>query len=268
MNLDDLIYEKREHVAWITINRPERLNAFDFKTIGELGVVLEDVGGDRSIGVVVITGSGDRAFCTGGYLGDLAGSELDLDKVYTLFHKAFETLLRIRRLPQPVIAAVNGFAVGGGNELVVACDLAVASDQAIFGQTGPKIGSAPVIGGTNMLGLQIGDKKAKEVCFLCRQYTAAQALELGWVNAVVPHARLREEVERWCEEILDKSPLYLEIAKLSSNVWWDLLYPSFVSDLQMLRQAVGSPQMVEGATAFLERRKPDFRKFRTGTSRA
>jgi dihydroxynaphthoic acid synthetase len=265
VNFDDLIYEKRDHVAWITLNRPERLNAFDFKTIGELGVALEDVAQDRSIGVLVVTGSGDQAFCTGGYLGDLAGSELDLDKVYTLFHNAFETLLRIRRLPQPTIAAVNGFAVGGGNELVVACDLAVASDQAIFGQTGPRIGSAPVIGGTNMLGLQIGDKRAKEVCFLCRQYTAAQALEMGWINVVVPHARLLEEVERWCEEILDKSPLYLEIAKISSNVWWDMLYPTFVSDLQMLRQAAGSPQMVEGATAFLARRKPNFRKFRSRT---
>lgn len=265
MKLDDVLYEKRDQVAWITLNRPERLNAFDFKTIAELGVALDEVGRDRSIGVVVLTGGGDRAFCAGGYLGDLASSELDREKVYSLFQSAFETFLRIRRLPQPVIAAVNGFAVGGGNELVVACDLAVASERAIFGQTGPRIGSAPVIGGTNMLGLQIGDKKAKEVCFLCRQYTAAQALEMGWVNAVVPHERLREEVERWCEEILDKSPLYLEIAKISSNVWWNLLYPGFLSDLQMLRQAVGSPQMIEGAAAFLERRKPDFRKFRTRT---
>lgn len=262
MQFDDILYEKRDQVAWITINRPDRHNAFDFKTIGELGTAFEDVSQDRRIGVVVLTGAGDKAFSAGGYLGALAGSELDKGKVSTLFRNAFDTMLRLRRLPQPTIAAVNGYAIGGGNELVVACDLAIASERATFGQTGPKIGSAPVMGGTNMLGLQIGDKRAKEVCFLCRQYTAQEALGMGWINAVVPHEQLYGEVEKWCEELLDKSPLYLEIAKISSNVWWDLLYSHFISNMHMLRLAIGSPDMVEGASAFLEKRKPNFRKFR------
>ena len=262
MQFDDIIYEKRDQVAWITINRPERHNAFDFKTIGELGKAFNDVGSDRKIGVVVLTGAGDKAFSAGGYLGDLAGSGLDKAKVFTLFDNAIATMLKIRQLPQPVIAAVNGFAIGGGNELVVVSDLAIASDRAKFGQTGTKIGSAPVVGGTNMLGLQIGDKKAKEVCFMCRQYTAQQALEMGWINAVVPHEQLKSEVDRWCEELLDKSSLYLEIAKISSNVWWNMLYTHFLSDMHMLKQAVGSPDMVEGASAFVQKRKPDFRKLR------
>jgi len=262
MHFDDIIYEKRGQVAWITINRPERHNAFDFKTIGELGEAFDDVGSDRKIGVVVLTGAGDKAFSAGGYLGDLAGSGLDKSKVFTLFNNATATMLKIRRLPQPVIAAVNGFAIGGGNELVVVSDLAIASERAKFGQTGTRIGSAPVVGGTNMLGLQIGDKKAKEVCFLCRQYTAQEALNMGWINAVVPHDQLYAEVERWCDELLDKSSLYLEIAKISSNVWWNMLYTHFLSDVHMLKLAIGSPDMIEGASAFLEKRKPDFRKLR------
>jgi dihydroxynaphthoic acid synthetase len=262
MHFDDIIYEKRGQTAWITINRPERHNAFDFKTIGELGAAFDDVGSDRKIGVVVLTGAGDKAFSAGGYLGDLAGSGLDKAKVFTLFDNAIATMLKIRRLPQPVIAAVNGFAIGGGNELVVASDIAIASDRARFGQTGTKVGSAPVVGGTNMLGLQIGDKKAKEVSFLCRQYTAQEALSMGWINAVVPHEQLHAEVERWCDEMLDKSSLYLEIAKISSNVWWNMLYTHFLSDMHMLKLAVGSPDMVEGASAFLAKRRPDFRKLR------
>ena len=262
MQFDDIVVEKKEQVAWITINRPERHNAFDFKTIGELGAAFDEVARDRRIGVVVLTGAGDKAFSAGGYLGELSSSELDKGKVYSLFRSAFDTMLRLRRMPQPVIAAVNGYAIGGGNELVVACDLAIASERARFGQTGPKIGSAPVMGGTNMLGLQIGDKRAKEVCFLCRQYTAREVLEMGWINAVVPHDQLQAEVEKWCEELLDKSGLYLEIAKISSNVWWDFLYSHFITNMHMLELAVGSPDMVEGATAFLEKRKPEYRKLR------
>lgn len=262
MHFDDILYEKRDEVAWITFNRPERHNSFDFKTLGELGAALADVAADRRIGVLVLTGAGDKAFCAGGYLGDLAGSDLDKSKVYDLFSNAMETMLRIRRLPQPVLAAVNGYAMGGGNEMVVVSDLAIASDRARFGQTGTKIGSAPVMGGTNMLGLQIGDKRAKEVSFLCRQYSAQEALEMGWINAVVPHDKLHSEVQKWCEELLDKSPLYLEIAKISSNVWWDLLYSHFIADMHMLKLAVGSEDMVEGASAFVQKRKPDFRRFR------
>ena len=158
----------------------------------------------------------------------------------------------------PVIAAVNGPAFGGGNELVVACDLAIAAESARFGQTGVKVGSAPVLGGTNLLAMTVGEKKAKEVVFLCRPYTAAQALELGWINAVVPDGELFGEVERWCDEICTMSARYMEVAKTSTNVYWHQLRDNMQAGLGMLMQAIGSPDMIEGAAAFLEKRKPQF----------
>jgi 1,4-dihydroxy-2-naphthoyl-CoA synthase len=157
-----------------------------------------------------------------------------------------------------VIAAVNGFAMGGGNELVVACDIAIAAESAVLGQTGPRVGSAPVLGGTNLLAMSVGEKRAKEVSMLCRRYTARQAQELGWVNAVVPDGELEAEVTRWAEEFLALSPRYLEIAKVSSNVWWNACRDAYLSGLGMLFQAAGSPDMIEGATAFLEKRPPRF----------
>jgi len=160
--------------------------------------------------------------------------------------------------PRPVIAAVNGAAAGGGNELVVACDLAIAAESATFGQTGPRVGSAPVLGGTNLLAMSVGEKKAKEVVFLCRKYTAPEALDLGWINRVVPDDELEAEVERWADEILALSPRYIEIAKISSNVWWNACRDNYASGLGMVVQAIGSADMIEGATAFVEKRKPQF----------
>jgi 1,4-dihydroxy-2-naphthoyl-CoA synthase len=157
---------------------------------------------------------------------------------------------------------VNGYAVGGGNELVIACDLAIASERARFGQVGPKIGSSPVFGGTNLLAMNIGEKRAKEVCFMCRQYEAREALAMGWINAVVPHEELRAEVDRWCEDLLDRSPSYLELSKVTSNVWWDSLAPAFAHAEQTMFRLAGGPEMLEGTTAFMEKRKPDFRQFR------
>jgi enoyl-CoA hydratase/carnithine racemase len=164
----------------------------------------------------------------------------------------------VRNHPRPVIAAVNGAAAGGGNELVVACDLAIAAESATFGQTGPRVGSAPVTGATNVLGVQIGEKRAKEMALLCRRYTAAQALELGLVNAVVPDAELAAAVDAVVAELAALSPRYLEIAKVSSNIWWNAARDSFTNGLGMLVQAIGSPDMAEGAQAFLEKRRPRF----------
>jgi 1,4-dihydroxy-2-naphthoyl-CoA synthase len=157
-----------------------------------------------------------------------------------------------------VIAAVNGAAAGGGNELVVACDLAIAAQSATFGQTGPRVGSSPVTGATNVLGIQIGEKRAKEMALLCRRYTAAQALELGLVNQVVPDDELEQAVNGVVSELAGLSPRYLEITKISSNIWWNAARDSFSTGLGMLVQAIGSADMVEGATAFLEKRKPQF----------
>ncbi len=260
MSHDHVLTEVVDHVAWITINHPERHNSFDHETIEALTKGVSSFGHDASVGAIVITGAGDKAFCAGGYLADLAAG--DLSRLRPLFFGLLEVTNAIRRVRQPVIAAVNGFAVGGGNELVVACDFAIASERAVFGQTGPRIGSAPVIGATNLLSLCIGEKRAKEVSMLCRKYTAEQAYAMGWINEVVPHAELRSRVHGWCDEILALSPRYLEISKHSSNYWWDLLQPGLVQGLGMVWASAGSAEMLEGAQAFMEKRKPDYMQFR------
>lgn len=248
-----VLVEVRGDVAWIILNRPERLNAFDAEMAAEVVAAVE---GAHDAGVVVLTGAG-RAFCAGGYLADLA--EPDPRTLRALFTQSLRMVEALRACPRPVIGAVNGLAAGGGNELVVACDLAIAAESAWLGQTGPRVGSAPVLGGTNLLAMSIGEKRAKEVSFLCRRYPAREALALGWVNAVVPDEELPAEVARWCDELLALSPRYLEIAKVSSNVWWNACRDSFTSGLELLIQAIGSDDMREGARAFLEHRPPRFR---------
>ena len=176
----------------------------------------------------------------------------------TLFYSSLELFELIRTAPQPVIAAVNGIAAGGGNELVVACDLAIAVESAQLGQTGVKIGSAPVLGGTNLLAISVGEKRAKEVAFLCRRYPARRALELGWINSVVPDDGLVAAVDDMVGELARMSPRYLEIAKTSSNVWWNACRDNYTASLGMLVQAIGSADMREGANAFLEKRRPNF----------
>lgn len=253
----DINLETRGDVAWITLNKPERMNAYDVTMVDDLVAAVDDAG--THSGVIVISGAG-KAFCAGGYLAAL--SEPDESELRRMFTGSMRLFDSIRSSPRPVIAAVNGAAAGGGNELVVACDLAVAAESAIFGQTGVRVGSAPVLGGTNLLAMNIGEKRAKEVAFLCRRYTARQALELGWINAVVADDELESEVMRWAGELLEMSPRYLEIAKVSSNVWWNHCRDAFLSGLGMLAQAIGSEDMREGASAFLEKRKPRFRRER------
>jgi dihydroxynaphthoic acid synthetase len=260
MKFQDILFEHRDGIARITLNMPDRLNAFSEQTLVELTEVFEAVGANREIGVVVLTGAGDRAFCAGGYLADLQNFNAEMGR--KLFGGTIKALNAIRRVPQPVIAAVNGHAIGGGNELVIACDLAIASDRAKLGQSGPKVGSSPVFGGTNLAALNIGEKRVKEVCMMCQQYTAQEAYEMGWVNKVVPHEKLFEEVDAWCQELLDRSPAYLELTKVTSNIWWDFLQPAYVHAEQAMIRLAGGPEMVEGSTAFMSKRKPDFRKFR------
>jgi enoyl-CoA hydratase/carnithine racemase len=205
--------------------------------------------------VIVLTGTG-RAFCAGGYLANL--SDPDPDALRRMFYGSVHLYEALRMSPRPVIAAVNGAAAGGGNELVVACDLAIAAESATFGQTGVKVGSAPVLGGTNFLTQSVGEKRAKEIAFMCRRYPAREALEMGLINAVVPNDQLEAEVTKWADELLNMSPRYLEIAKISSNVWWNQCRDNYLSGLAMLVQAIGSHDMIEGATAFMEKRKPQF----------
>jgi enoyl-CoA hydratase/carnithine racemase len=250
--MSDIQVERRGEVAWIRMNRPERMNAYDAAMAQELIGAIEGAAGS---GVIVLTGAG-KAFCAGGYLANL--SKAEPAELRQMFYGSLKLYEAIRTSPRPVIAAVNGAAAGGGNELVVACDLAIAAEHATFGQTGVRVGSAPVLGGTNFLTMTVGEKRGKEIAFMCRRYKAAQALEMGLINAVVPADQLEAEVTRWAEELLVMSPRYLEIAKISSNVWWNSCRDNYHSGLGMLVQAIGSDDMIEGATAFMEKRPPRF----------
>jgi 2-ketocyclohexanecarboxyl-CoA hydrolase len=247
-----VLVEPQGDALWLRLNRPRRRNAFDAEMAGLIVDALQAANTFRS---VVITGV-ERSFCAGGSLSTLgAPTPGGLRGLYAASLRMFDA---IRSCPRPVIAAVNGPAAGGGNELVVACDLAIAARSATFGQTGPRVGSAPVTGATNVMSVQIGEKRAKELSFLCRRYTAEQALDMGLVNKVVDDDELDAQVRSWCAEITALSPRYLEIAKVSSNIWWNSARDSFSSGLGMLIQAIGSDDMVEGANAFLEKRPPKF----------
>ncbi|WP_235926247.1 enoyl-CoA hydratase/isomerase family protein [Actinokineospora pegani] len=244
--------DERGETRWITLSAPARRNAYDEEMAEAVALAIE---ASSDVRVVVLTGA-PGAFCAGGALAGMA--EPTTGAMRKLYRSSLRMFDAIRTCPRPVIAAVNGAAAGGGNELVVACDLAIAAESATFGQTGPRVGSAPVTGATNVMGVQIGEKRAKELAMLCRRYSAAQALDLGLVNAVVPDAELEGAVMSWADELCALSPRYLEITKISSNVWWNAARDSFSSGLGMLVQAVGSPDMVEGAQAFLEKRPARF----------
>jgi 2-ketocyclohexanecarboxyl-CoA hydrolase len=252
VGMSDIEVERKGEVEWIRLNRPERMNAYDAEMAQELIAAVENA---ADAGVIVLTGTG-KAFCAGGYLANL--SDPDPQALRRMFYGSLKVYEALRTSPRPVIAAVNGAAAGGGNELVVACDLAIAAENATFGQTGVKVGSAPVLGGTNFLTMSIGEKRAKEVAFLCRRYPAEKALDMGLINAVVSADELETEVTRMADELLRMSPRYLEIAKISSNVWWNQNRDNYLSGLGMLVQAIGSHDMLEGATAFMEKRRPEF----------
>ncbi|MFZ4604070.1 MAG: enoyl-CoA hydratase/isomerase family protein [Caulobacterales bacterium] len=255
-----ILYETNSGVARITINHPERLNALDDEDWLTLAQAFERADADPEIGVIVLTGAGDRSFCAGGYLKNVA--EVNVERSRRLYRNSGRLFNAMRKARQPVIGRINGYAIGGGNEILIHCDLAVAAEHAKLGQVGPKIGSVPIWGATNLHALNIGEKRAKEMVFLCQQFTAQEALELGWINKVVPYAELDAAVDAWCEELLDKSPLYLELAKVSANAWWDMMQPAITHGEQFLMKAAGTPQNVEGARAFMEKRPPNWRQFR------
>ena len=230
--MSDVKVEKKGEVAWVRLDRPDRMNAYD---AAMAQAMIDAIEGAVDSGVIVITGTG-RAFCAGGFLANL--SNPDPAELRSMFYGSLRLYEAIRTSPRPVIAAVNGAAAGGGNELVICCDLAIAAEKATFGQTGVKVGSAPVLGGTNFLAMSVGEKRAKEIAFMCRRYSAEKALEIGLINAVVPADQLEEEVTKWADELLCMSPRYLEIAKVSSNVWWNQCRDAYLSGLGMLVQAV------------------------------
>ena len=256
----DVRYEKWNGIAKITIDRPEVRNAFRPRTLKELQRAFDDVREDPKVGVAILTGAGDQAFCSGGdqrvrgdqgYVGDDGVPRLNV----------LDLQKQIRSLPKPVVAMVAGYAIGGGHVLHVVCDLTIAADNARFGQTGPKVGSFDGGFGASYLASIVGQKKAKEIWFLCRQYDAAQALAMGLVNAVVPVAKLEEETVAWCLEMLDKSPLALRLLKSSFNAGTDgqAGIQELAGNATLLYYMSAEAQ--EGKQAYLERRKPDFSKF-------
>ncbi|GBD04087.1 1,4-dihydroxy-2-naphthoyl-CoA synthase [bacterium HR19] len=260
MQFEDIIYQKDKGIATLIINRPEVLNAFRTKTIEELSSALEDAGNDRKVGVIVIKGAGEKAFCVGGDIQEMKNFDYWSGRNFLL--KFLNFLLLIRKVPKPVICAVKGYCLGGGNEINISCDLTIATEDSIFGQVGPKVGSVPVIGGTQFLPRIVGEKKAREMVFLCNQYSAYEALQMGLINKVVPREKFDEEVNLWCQRILELSPQALRIAKLSFNFESDQLYPSFLHAVEILSQIYDTEEFKEGMNSFLEKRKPDFSKFR------
>lgn len=257
-NFTDILYEKRNQVARITINRPHAYNAFTGHTMDELALAIHDAGVDPEIGVVVLTGSGDKAFCAGGDITWEREGGLEL-----LVLRPYNLNTIIGRCLKPVIARVNGFAVGAGNHIAYFCDLTIAAEHAIFGQNGPRVGSPAGGHVVSYLSHVVGQKRAREMWYLCRRYTAQQALEWGLANAVVPYERLDEEVDRWCQELLTLSPTCLKILKASFEGEFDYLRGQTDQFRAMIDpNYFRSGEQMEGANAFLERRRPNFAKFR------
>ena len=261
MEFADLLYVKDNGIARITINRPEVRNALRTDTFGELTAAFRDAHDDPTIGVVVLTGTGEKAFCAGGDVKSQSSRTANAGRRHVRI--AGELAMTMRNLGKPIIAAVNGDAVGGGNELQMLSDLAIACEEARFGQVGPRVGSVPILGGTQLLPRLVGDRKAREMIYLCKLYTAADALAMNLVNKVVPRAQLAAAVDEWCQDILDKSPQSLRVAKISLNHSVDLeLYGSYTHGAELLCLNYETAEYKEGPRAFLEKRKPDFRKFR------
>lgn len=260
MEYTDILYEKKDGVAWITINRPEVRNAFRTRTVHELHDAFLDAKFDPSVGVVVLTGAGDRAFCSGGDQKERGAGGYAADGERPMDVDALHTA--IRHCPKPVIAMVNGFAIGGGHVLHVLCDLTIAADTAVFGQTGPRVGSVDAGFGTGYLARVVGEKRAREIWYLCRQYTAQEALAMGLVNKVVPLKDLRAETERWCRELLEKSPTALRLAKQSFNI--DSEPRAGVAEFATtaLNLYYGTEEAQEGRNAFVEKRPVNFARFR------
>ncbi len=256
----DIRYETAEGIAKVTIARPEVRNAFRPLTVREMSRAFAVARDDPAVGVVILTGEGPDAFCSGGDQ-KIRGDDGYVDEQGTGRLNVLDLQIQIRRLPKPVVAMVAGYAIGGGHVLHVCCDLTIAAENARFGQTGPKVGSFDGGYGINLLARQIGEKRAKEVWFLCRQYDAETALDWGLVNAVVPLEDLEAETVRWCREMLRMSPLALRLLKSGLNAGADGLagVQQLAGDATLLYYMTEEAQ--EGRNAFVEKRDPDFARF-------
>ena len=258
MDYQDILYKEESGVATITINRPEVYNAFRGITVEEMIQAFSKASWHSSCGVIVLTGAGDKAFCTG---GDQSAHEGHYDGRGAIGLPLEELHSIIRDSPKPVLARVQGYAIGGGNVLALICDLTIASERAIFGQVGPKVGSVDPGWGTAYLTRVVGEKKAREIWYLCRRYPAQQALQMGLCNCVVPHEQLDAEVDQWCREILEKSPTALTIAKRSINADSEAIRGIGQLGVQAVSLYYQTEESKEGVNAFREKRPPEFRKF-------
>ena len=258
MEFEDILYEVRGRAAWVTINRPKLYNAFRAKTIEELIDAFKLAADDRNVSSVVLTGAGDKAFCTGGDQSAKDG-QYDGRGIVGLPIDEFQSI--IRDIPKPVIARVNGFAIGGGNVFATLCDLTIAADTAKFGQVGPKVGSVDAGWGTAFLARHVGDKKAREIWFLNLQYTAQEAMEMGLVNKVVPAAELDAAVDEWTEMLGQRSPTALALAKRSFNADSDNIRGISMMALNSVKLFYNTEESKEGMRAFQEKRAPEFHKY-------
>ncbi|MBT3766112.1 MAG: 1,4-dihydroxy-6-naphthoate synthase [Rhodospirillales bacterium] len=261
MEYEHILYEvKRPHVAWITLNRPEVDNATTGDTFIEMAHAFNTADDDTSIGVVVLTGAGDSHFNEGGQVKQHLTKRPGTHRIH--FKKLLSCATAIRNCGKPVIAAVNGRAIGSGNQLQLLCDLAISSDQAVFGQHGSKRAGVPMFWGSTLMSMFVGERKAREIIFLSREYSAEQALEMGLVNEVVPHDQLYVETDKWCDEILEMSPTSMRVLKTSMNMKSDMLYPALFHAREIIDLFSDAPERMEGTSAWVEGRKPDFNKFR------
>lgn len=260
MTYTDIIYDVVDHVATITINRPEKRNAFREETLDELIDAFGNAESDRNVSVIVLTGAGDKAFCSG---GDIAWEDAsDPSGASRMNRRTSNLSLIMRGCGKPIIAKVRGYAVGGGNELQMICDLTIAADDAKFGQAGPKMGSVPVWWGTQLLPRIVGERKAREIVMLCEPIPAKDALEMGLINKIVPGDELDDAVKAWTDRLLTMSPQALRVAKLSLNFETDQLWASVQHGQQMINFIHGTEEFHEGTQAFLEKRPANFDRFR------
>ena len=259
---EDILCEKKDGIATITIDRPQVLNAFRAQTVDEMIAALYDAGRDPSIGVAVITGTGDRAFCVGGDINDkVPGGYSGASWCDTGIQS--ELLFRtIRSMPKTVLAAVNGYAIGGGNVLQVVCDLSIAAEHAVFGQVGPRVGSFDAGFGSAYLARLVGERKAREIWFLCKKYSAQEALTMGLINEVVPKEKLMETVYDWCKQMLTLSPTALKVLKYSFNA--DSEHINGISQLSFsaLNLYYQTAEADEGSAAFKQKREPRYHEYR------
>lgn len=260
----EILYEVVDNIAWITINRPEVKNAFREQTLDELAEAFNRTREDPSIAAAVVSGAGG-AFSAGGDFH--AMMKLNKANSYMWNDRMLKVAMTIRNLPIPVIAMVEGPCVGGGHELMLWCDLVIAAEDSTFGQTGARVGACPTVGATQYIAKLIGERRAKEMIFLCKTYSGKEAAEIGLANIAVPADQLRAKVEEVCRQIIGYSSQTIRATKVSLNFDSDALYPSWQHGMELLANIWGTEESMEGMNAFLERRKPDFQQFRERNKR-